>query len=220
MYMFRSNSFSKSFPDYKFTRDRPMPHIQDIEFCTWDKFLKISNKVMDWCILISNRRQRTMAIETFNIINKIAPSCLSTWFKLHTWSNTKYSFRYSNILEIPQVRTSRYGKMSFKFAAATLWNSFPNHFRTENSFSQFKSLIQSWNGSVCRCFACRYKLDFSCFFAFCSACMQIMQKFNFIYLFGAFWFVCWLCCTVLFSFYASFKSCLSYLLAKCICCFV
>ena len=25
--------------------------------------------------------------------------------------------------------------------AATLWNSLPNHFRTENSFSHFKSLI-------------------------------------------------------------------------------
>jgi hypothetical protein len=44
-------------------------------------------------------------------------------------------FRYNNILDIPQVRTSRYGKKTFKFAAATLWNSLPDHFRTENSFS-------------------------------------------------------------------------------------
>ena len=29
---------------------------------------------------------------------------------------------------------------TFKFAAATLWNSFPDHFRTENSFSQFKRI--------------------------------------------------------------------------------
>jgi hypothetical protein len=31
---------------------------------------------------------------------------------------------------IPQVRTSRYGKKTFIFAA--LWNSLPDHFRTEN----------------------------------------------------------------------------------------
>jgi hypothetical protein len=62
--------------------------------------------------------------------------------------NSKYAFRYSNILDVPQVRTTRYAKKSFMFAAATLWNDLPNHFRTENSFNHFKSLIQSWNGSV------------------------------------------------------------------------
>jgi hypothetical protein len=45
----------------------------------------------------------------------------------------KYSFRYSNILNLPRVRTSTYGKKSFKFAAASLCNSFPGHFRRENS---------------------------------------------------------------------------------------
>jgi hypothetical protein len=68
--------------------------------------------------------------------------------------NSKYYFRYNNILDIPQVRTSRYGKQTFKFAAATLWNSLPDHFRTENSFSQFKSLMQSWNGTNWCCSAC------------------------------------------------------------------
>jgi hypothetical protein len=68
--------------------------------------------------------------------------------------NSKYYFRY-NILDITQVRTSRYGKKTFKFAAATLWNSLPDHSRTENSFSQFKSLMQSWNGTKYCCSACR-----------------------------------------------------------------
>jgi hypothetical protein len=34
-------------------------------------------------------------------------------------------------------------KKTFKFAAATLWNSLPGHFRTENSFSRFKSHTQN-----------------------------------------------------------------------------
>ena len=78
------------------------------------------------------RRMRTMALETFKIMNKLSPSCLHSLVHLR---NSKYYFRYNNILDIPQVRTSRYGKKTFKFAAATLWNSLPNHFRTENSFS-------------------------------------------------------------------------------------
>ena len=98
------------------------------------------------------RRMRTMALETYKIVNKLAPVCLHDLVNV---KNSKYAFRYSNILDVPQVRTTRYGKKSFMFAAATLWNDLPNHFRTENSFNHFKSLIQSWNGSVCRCSACR-----------------------------------------------------------------
>ena len=98
------------------------------------------------------RRMRTMALETYKIINKLAPVCLHDLVHM---KNSKYSFRYNNILEIPQIKSTRYGKKSFRFAAPTLWNSLPDHFRTENSFSQFNSLLQSWNGSKCRCSACR-----------------------------------------------------------------
>ena len=31
-----------------------------------------------------------------------------------------YNFRYNNILQVPQVRTTKYGKNSFKYAAAVL----------------------------------------------------------------------------------------------------
>jgi hypothetical protein len=86
------------------------------------------------------RRMRTMALETFKIMNKLSPSCLHNLVHLR---NSKYYFRYNNILNISQDRTSRNGKKTFKFVAATLWNSRPDHFRTENSFSQFKSLMQS-----------------------------------------------------------------------------
>ena len=99
------------------------------------------------------RRMRTMTLETIKIMNKLSPSCLHNLVHLR---NSKYYFRYNNILDIPQVRTSRHGKKKqFKFATDTLWNSLPDHFRTENSFSQFKSLMQSWNGTKCCCSACR-----------------------------------------------------------------
>jgi hypothetical protein len=39
--------------------------------------------------------------------NKLSPSCLHNLVHLQ---NSKYYFRYNNILDIPQVRTSRYGK--------------------------------------------------------------------------------------------------------------
>ena len=47
-------------------------------------------------------RIRTMALETFKIINNLSPTCLNSFVKSKT---SKYSFRYSNILDLPRVRT-------------------------------------------------------------------------------------------------------------------
>ena len=99
------------------------------------------------------RRIRTMALETYKILNNLAPSCLKNLISV---KDSKYSFRYSNILDLPQVKTTTYGKKSFRFAAASLWNSLPDHFRTEGSFSHFKSLLQSWSGTDCRFSACKF----------------------------------------------------------------
>ncbi|KAH3808197.1 hypothetical protein DPMN_136549 [Dreissena polymorpha] len=55
---------------------------------------------------------------------------------------------------VPAVRTTAYGKNSFKYAAPVLWNSLPDHFRTCSSFGQFKTLISTWSGKDCKCIAC------------------------------------------------------------------
>ena len=55
------------------------------------------------------RRMRTMAIECFKILNKLSPSCLHD---LVVFKDCKYNFRYSNIVDIPRVRTSTYEAVS------------------------------------------------------------------------------------------------------------
>ena len=97
------------------------------------------------------RRMRTMAIETFRILNGIAPVVLSD---LVVKRNSSINFRYSNILHIPRVNTTTYGKHSFRYAAPVLWNSLPDDFRSCTSFNHFKNLMQSWNGSNCKCAYC------------------------------------------------------------------
>jgi hypothetical protein len=98
------------------------------------------------------RRIRTMALETFRIINGIAPPCLQNLVKV---KENKYNFRYKNVLQVPTIRTSQYGKKSYRYAAAVLWNSFPQHFRDTNNFNHFKSLISHWTGEGCKCSSCR-----------------------------------------------------------------
>ena len=84
-----------------------------------------------------------MAIETFRILNGVSPSVLSDLVRIRDC--TSYNFRYQNILQVPQVHTTKYGKESFRFAAAVLWNSLPDDFRQVRSFNQFKVLISNWN---------------------------------------------------------------------------
>ena len=64
------------------------------------------------------RKLKTMAIETFEILNNMSPPVLSDLINLR--DNSAYSFRYNNILQVPQVRTSKFSKKSFRYAAAVL----------------------------------------------------------------------------------------------------
>ena len=98
------------------------------------------------------RRTRTMALEVFKIMHGLAPPVLSS---LIVKRDNKYNFRYTNILQIPQVKTSTYGKNSFGYAAPVLWNSLPENFRTTTNFNNFKNLMENWNGNHCKCVACQ-----------------------------------------------------------------
>jgi hypothetical protein len=89
------------------------------------------------------RRIRTMALEAFKISSGLAPPVLSNLV------------RYTNLLQIPQVKSSRYGKSSFRYAAPVLWNSLPDNNRNCSYFNEFKNMISFWNGKSCTCIACQ-----------------------------------------------------------------
>ena len=72
------------------------------------------------------RRMRTMALETYKIINKLAPVCLHDLVHM---KNSKYSFRYNNILEIPQIKSTRYGKKIFQTCCTYIVEQPPRSFQ-------------------------------------------------------------------------------------------
>ena len=122
---------------------------------------------------LSDRRQNHKLILFHKIKNNRIPQYLLDLIPNSVGSRHNHNTRQvNNMLEI-NTRTNQYadyflpstiktleqsttyGKRSFRFAAASLWNSLPDHFRTENSFAHFRSLVQSWTGSDCRCSACK-----------------------------------------------------------------
>ena len=127
-------------------QERALRFIYDDFVSTYEELL-IKAKVPSLKI----RRMRTMAIECFKILNKISPPCLHDLVVL---KDCKYNFRYSNIVDIPRVRTTTYGKNSFKYAASVLWNDLPDDFRKISNFNQLKNILKSWNGNDCKCSVC------------------------------------------------------------------
>ena len=56
---------------------------------------------------------------------------------------------------VPRVRTTKYGKSSFCYEAAGVWNSLPNDLRKVEDFKEFKRLVNTWSGSSCKCSMCK-----------------------------------------------------------------
>ena len=88
------------------------------------------------------RRLRAIVL-AFKILSNQTPVYLSD---LLTFKSHSYSFRYTNTVEVPQVRTSKYGVRSFPSTAAKMWNSMPQQFREINTVEQFRSQISTWSG--------------------------------------------------------------------------
>ena len=52
-------------------------------------------------------RIRLIAVKTFKILHKMSPVNLQD---LLSYKNSIYSFRYDNLVDVPRVRTAKYGK--------------------------------------------------------------------------------------------------------------
>ena len=98
------------------------------------------------------RRLRFLAIHVYKTINKLNPVYLHDMI---TVKQNFYCFRYTNLVNIPRVNTTRYGLHSISYGAAKLWNQLPNDLRGEMGLNQFKSLINKWEGGGCSCNFCK-----------------------------------------------------------------
>ena len=96
---------------------------------------------------------RFLAIETFKIVNKIAPEFLAS---LVTAKNVDYNLRKSNLLKLPEAKTLTHGVCNLSYQSARLWNSLPNHLKDSLSLGIFKNKIKQLNlKQLCQCRLCR-----------------------------------------------------------------
>ena len=94
------------------------------------------------------------------------------------YKSSTYNFRYENVAEIPTVRTTRYGKNSFRLQSARVWNSLLNEIRKTENFKQFKRLVGTWTGPGALCAKLSYvfyAVWLSCFACVCFICFVLFS---------------------------------------------
>ena len=91
-----------------------------------------------------------MATEVFKIVNDMSPEYIKDMITIY---NSSYNFRRENQASIPHVKSTRYGLRSFCCEAVQIGNSYclPNDLRKAESLPQFKRLLLSWDGIICKC---------------------------------------------------------------------
>ena len=97
-------------------------------------------------------RLRLFAIEVFKCINGLNPGFMNTTFKQ---KQNKYDFRDDCIVALPHFNSIMYGKKSFKYYGAHIWNHVPPHFKHAESVKGFKRCITTWEGPICQCNMCQ-----------------------------------------------------------------
>lgn len=91
------------------------------------------------CLDIDRRVEYLTLNSMYNIFHATAPSYMCNIEKVNHNHNTRFS---SNAFVLPHVRSK--GKTSFKYNGAKLWNSLPNHLKSQESKSSFKRKCKSF----------------------------------------------------------------------------
>ena len=90
---------------------------------------------------LSTRRKKHKAIMVFKTVHESTPPYLH---ELFDFRSTGYNLRnLENTLFVPKPRTN-YGKRTFSYDEAKLWNELPQSVRAICSLTQFKREIHNW----------------------------------------------------------------------------
>ncbi len=90
-------------------------------------------------------------MEVFKSLHDLNPNFTKEMFNI---KELKYSLRDSNIIYQPKFEKVTYGKNTFKYYGAHIWNLLPNEIKEIADILFFKSLIMTWKGPKCQCNMC------------------------------------------------------------------
>lgn len=96
-------------------------------------------------------RTRMILLHVFKCVNKLSPSFM---WDMYTPRCQVYNLRNNNTLTRSHCRTVRQGVQSMSQHGAKLWNLLPEKLKTCDNLKDFKSNLQNWTPSTCKCSIC------------------------------------------------------------------
>ena len=88
---------------------------------------------------IDYRIKYKLACICYNSVSTNSPPYLSDLLTVYTASRQLRSCSDNSVLRRPSVRTVSYGQRSFSYSAPSAWNALPQHVRSSDSVSTFRS---------------------------------------------------------------------------------
>ena len=64
--------------------------------------------------------------------------------------------RDNHKLQMKKFKKMRYGKESFSYYGAHIWNMLPPNFKQCMNITSFKKLLSTWEGPNCKCSICDF----------------------------------------------------------------
>ena len=105
-------------------------HLSYEEICKQEKQLSVYKR----CI-------KNLAIQLYKVRQGTAPGYITELFSVQ---DSGYTMRDNHRMVLPDFNTISYGKNSFSYMGAKVWNSIPVAIKNSVSLSTFKSALTGW----------------------------------------------------------------------------
>ena len=100
-------------------------------------------------------RYRKLSLEIFKTINNLNPEYMKDIFvKNQDPYGLRNNSRHRYDLINQGFKAFTYWESSLRVLGPKVWNSLPEHFKSETNLTTFKQLVKSWEGYHCRCRMC------------------------------------------------------------------
>ena len=94
---------------------------------------------------------KCIAVEVFKCIYNLNPAFMQTLFVV---KEIEKDMRDPSILILPRFRKIMYGKKTFSYYGAHLWNLLPTAYKECTDILSFKNALKKWEGPKCSCSLC------------------------------------------------------------------
>ena len=101
-------------------------------------------------VTIHDKKLQKFMLEVCRCMTSGNPSFLWEFLK----KVIPYSLRINNLLQLPNMRTKKYGNKSLSFRGSIIWNQLPYQYKAAKTDHKFKMKIKSWKGFECTCRIC------------------------------------------------------------------